>query len=214
MLTTLIKKELTLELRNKAAISSILVYVVATIFVAFLSFKQVQPVVWNALFWIIMLFTAMLGVGKSFMNESPALQLNMYFLAKPSHVILSKIIHNSLIMLGVGIASFFIYSVVFGNPIQNFGMYLAGVAVGCVGFAGIFTMISAIASRSGNNLSLMSILSFPLVIPFILILIKYSNNCMGGVPWENSIGELAALLLMIFINVLVSVVLFPYLWHE
>ncbi|HET8828891.1 MAG TPA: ABC transporter permease, partial [Pelobium sp.] len=48
----LLKKEMVLEWRSKYALNGILLYVVATVFVCYLSFRTTPPLVWNALFWI------------------------------------------------------------------------------------------------------------------------------------------------------------------
>ena len=92
----LIIKEITLEWRSKYALNGILLYVVSTVFVCFLSFKSTPPLVWNALFWIIMLFAAINAIAKSFMQESKGRLLYYYQLASPVAIILSKIIRMIL----------------------------------------------------------------------------------------------------------------------
>jgi ABC-type transport system involved in cytochrome c biogenesis permease component len=71
---TLIWKEVTLEWRQKYALSGMLLYVVSTVFVCYLSFNlrrnQLTPIVWNTLFWIILLFTAVNAIAKSFSQET------------------------------------------------------------------------------------------------------------------------------------------------
>src|ERR1035437_8050595 len=95
----LFKKEVKLEMRNKYALGGILLYVVSTVFVSYLSFKQIiNPATWNALFWIILLFASINGVAKSFINETRGRQLYLYTLASPQAVILSKILYNSLLL--------------------------------------------------------------------------------------------------------------------
>ena len=80
---TLLRKEILLEFRQRYAIGGILLYVVSTVFVVYLSFQQVKPPVWNALFWIISLFAAVNAVVKSFVQESGKRQLYYYSLASP-----------------------------------------------------------------------------------------------------------------------------------
>src|SRR5678815_5028898 len=75
----LIQKEISLEWKTKYSFNGLLLYVVSTIFVCFLSFKQViDPPTWNALFWIIMLFASVNAVAKSFMTESRGRLLYFY----------------------------------------------------------------------------------------------------------------------------------------
>src|SRR6185369_8719205 len=89
-------KEFSLELRQKYAINGILLYVISTIFISYLSFKKiVNPTTWNTLFWIIMLFAAVNAASKSFIQETKGRLLYLYTIASPQAVILSKILYNA-----------------------------------------------------------------------------------------------------------------------
>ena len=72
----LIGKEIRLELKQKYVLNGILLYLVSTIFVTYLAFdKIISTDTWNSLFWIILLFVAVNGISKSFVQESPARHL-------------------------------------------------------------------------------------------------------------------------------------------
>jgi heme exporter protein B len=108
----------------------------------------------------------------------------------------------------------FFYSTILGNPIQNMGFYAIILTLASIGFAFTFTMISAIAQKSGNGNLLMPILSFPIIIPFLLLLIKSSKKAMDGVDVSLIYTDL---LLLVAMNILVAAlayVLFPFLWKE
>src|SRR5688572_5280116 len=93
-------KEFFLELRQKYAINGILLYVVSTIFISYLSFKRIlNPGVWNALFWIILLFASVNAASKSFIQESKGRLLYLYTVASPQAVILSKMIYNAFLIV-------------------------------------------------------------------------------------------------------------------
>src|SRR3954462_14662618 len=95
----LIQKELLSEWKQKYAFNGLLVYVVSTVFICYLAFKQIiDPPAWNALFWIIMLFASVNAIAKSFMQESRGRQLYMYIIADARSIILSRIIYNLLLM--------------------------------------------------------------------------------------------------------------------
>lgn len=214
----LMRKELRQEIRHRYALSSILLYVVATIFVCYLSFRQLSdPAVWNTLFWIIMLFSALNAVSKSFVQETRGKLLYLYTLASPGAVILAKLFYNTLLMAVVALVTFLFYSLFIGQePLKGatLSMYLTALLLGCTGFSGIFTLVAAIASKSGNNLGIMAILGFPLVIPLLITLIEFSGIALRGLPWSFA---LTPMMLLAGINVLVgalSYILFPYLWRE
>src|ERR1700679_1330833 len=98
----LLKKEVLLEWRSKYAFNGVLLYVVSTVFICYISFHLTPgfehsggyKVVWNVLFWIIILFASVNAIAKSFMQESKGRQLYYYSIASPQDIILSKTFYN------------------------------------------------------------------------------------------------------------------------
>ncbi|WP_257666549.1 heme exporter protein CcmB [Parapedobacter tibetensis] len=211
---SLIRKDMVLEWRSKYALNGILLYVVSTVFVCYQAFKSVDPAMWNALFWIIMLFASVNAINKSFVQENQGRQLYYYSIASAKAVILAKIIYNMLIMLLLSAIAFFVYSVIFRNPVGDPMLYLAAVILGSIGFACVFTMVSGISAKAGNNSTLMAILSFPIIIPLLLVLIKLSKNAMDGLERSVSYDEMMVLAAINIITVAISLLLFPYLWRD
>lgn len=210
----LIRKEIVLEWRSKYAFNGILLYVISTVFVCFLAFRSIQPITWNALFWIIMLFASVNAITKSFVQENRGRQLYYYTIASPQAIIISKIIYNILLMLLLSIIALVFYSLVFKNPVGDPLFYLLSVLLGSISFATVFTMISGIASKGQNSGALMAILSFPVIIPLLIVLIKLSKNAMDGLDRSVSFNEISVLGAINIIVIAVSLILFPYLWRE
>jgi heme exporter protein B len=210
----LVQKEVVLEWRSKYAFNGILLYVVSTIFVCYLSFKQIDPITWNALFWIIMLFASVNAIAKSFLQENKGRQLYYYSIASAKAVILSKIIYNIFLMLILSVIALGFYMMVFHNPVGDPLYYFLAVLIGSISFASVFTMISGIASKANNSGALMAILSFPVIIPLLMVLIKFSKNAMDGLDRSVSANEIGVLAAINTIVITVSLILFPYLWKE
>jgi heme exporter protein B len=218
----LLKKEILLEWRSKYAFNGVLLYVVSTVFVCYISFNLTAgfsgstgyPVVWNVLFWIIMLFASVNAIAKSFMQESKNRLLYYYSIASPQAIILSKTIYNVMLMSLLSILALLVYMVFFTNTLGDPVYYFFTVLLGSLSFSTVFTMISAIASKAGNNGTLMAILSFPVIIPVILVLIKLSKNAMDGVDRSFNLGNVGVLLAINAIVITTSLLLFPYLWRD
>lgn len=217
-ITVLIKKELTLEWRQKYALNGILLYVVSAVFITYLSVGAKQgnlsAPTWNALYWIIILFSAVNAVAKSFVQEHQGRQLYYYMIASPEAIILSKIIYNSLLTLVLALLGYLVFSIILGNPVADQGMFLLNLVLGALGFSAVLTMVSGIASKANNNATLMAILSFPVIIPILLMAISISKNAIDGLDPSMSVDKLISLLA---INAIVSVtayILFPYLWRS
>jgi heme exporter protein B len=211
----LVAKDIRLELKQRYAFNGILLYVVSTIFVCYLSFsKIIDPETWNALFWIIMLFAAVNAVSKSFVQESINRQLYYYTLASPQAIILSKVIYNSLLMGILSALCIVVFGALMGNFIQGYAVFMLALLFGSLGFSAVLTMIAAIASRTNNNFALMAILSFPILLPFLLVLMHVSASALGGGGIEENIRYIAAIIVLDGIVIALSFVLFPYLWRD
>lgn len=210
----LLKKEIVLEWRSKYAFNGILLYVISSVFVCYLAFKTTQPIVWNVLFWIIMLFAAVNAVAKSFIQESKGRLLYYYTIASPQAIIIAKTIYNIFLLLLITFIALIIYKLVFANQLADPLLYIFTIFLGSVSFSTVFTMTSAIASKAGNSGTLMAVLSFPVIIPLLMLLIKLSKNAMDGLERSASYDEIGVLILINIIVVSVSLLLFPYLWRD
>jgi heme exporter protein B len=212
---TLFRKEFTLEWRNRHALNGMLLYVISTVFVCYLSFRNVVSVpVWNALFWIIMLFASLNAVGRSFIQERKGRLLYYYSIASPQAFLLAKMVYNALLMLVITFLAYAIYGGMVGDLVQDHLMFSVALVLGSTGFALILTLMSAIASKTENNMSLMAILSFPVQLPFLITLIKLSKNAVDGLDPSVSYGLVTVLALIIVIVLTLSYILFPYLWRD
>ncbi len=211
----LIQKEVLLEWKQKYAFNGILLYIVSTVFICYLSFREIIDVpTWNSLFWIILLFAAVNAVAKSFMQESRGRQLYMYTIASAQAVILSKIIYNIFLLLVISCVHLLFYSLFIGNIIEDMPMFMLGLLLGSMGFASVLSLVSAIASKAGSNTTLMAILSFPILIPMLITIIRFSKNSIDGL--DASVNY-QYILMLTGLNVMVialAFLLFPYLWRE
>lgn len=212
-----IKKEFRQEWRNRYALNGIILYLTSTIFICYLSFNVrsnvLSPITWNALFWIIILFASINAVAKSFMSESKERQLYYYTLISPQALIISKVVYNALLMIILSFLGIGFYSLVLGNPVENFWLFTVNIFLAAIGLSSTLTLVSAIASKAGGNQTLMAVLGFPIILPLLLMVIKISKNAIDGLEWSSSLDEIFTLLAINLIVGAVSYLLFPYLWR-
>lgn len=211
----LIQKDIRLEVKQKYALNGILLYIFSTIFVAYLAFSGlIEPKTWNALFWIIILFTSVNAISKSFVQENTERQLYYYTLANPNAIIMAKITYNLFLIVVLSIISLGVYSLFMGFFITSPFIFVAALILGSMGFASILTMVAAIAAQTNNNFTLMAILSFPLVLPLLITLMKVSKNTLFETSWAENANLLVVLLLINVIVIVLAYLLFPYLWRD
>lgn len=217
-ISLLVKKEAILEWRQKYAINGILLYVTCAVFIAYLSMGtgqgKLQVPFWNALYWIIILFSAVNAVAKSFVQEHQGRQLYYFMVASPEAIILSKTIYNTGLTLVLALLGYMVFSVVFGNPVADHPLFLLNLLLGAMGFSASLTMVSAIASKAGNNGTLMAILSFPVMIPILLMTIQVSKSAIDGLDRGISAEKILTLMAINAIVLATSYLLFPYLWRS
>jgi len=211
---TLVYKDMLLEWRSRYVLNGMLLYVVSTVFVCYQAFQSVDTPVWNALFWIVLLFAAINATGRSFVQESPYRRLYYYSIASPQAVVLAKMVYNMLVMVLLSGIAFAVYSLVFPIPMGDPLLYLAAVLLGSMSFASVFTMVSGISSKTGNSGTIMAVLGFPVIVPLLIVLLRLSQNALNGLERAASSGEVFVLLAINAIAVAVSLLLFPYLWRD
>jgi len=212
----LLKKEFLLEFRQKSTLGGVLVYVIGTVFVSALCFKaHVDKPTWNALFWVITLFTSVTISSKSFLKETGGQALFNYLHYSPQQFIFSKIIYNMVFMFVLSFITFFFYAFFITNQVENLSLFFVVLVLASTGLAGVLTLMSAVAAKANGNFALMSILSFPVIMPLMLVVIKLSKQAVDGIEW-SAIGFnfMAILVVLNCLTVALSFLLFPHLWRD
>ncbi|MEO8404281.1 MAG: heme exporter protein CcmB [Chitinophagaceae bacterium] len=210
---TLFKKDLLLEVRQQYSFYGILLYIGATIFVLFMALDEPEAKVWNGLFWVIQLFICINAVAKSFLQENKARMLYFYSIASPTSFVLAKLLFNTLLMLVMSLLSLFLFSLFLGSPAQKAGPFIGLVLLGGWSLSLIFTFLAAIAARAQQNAAIMAVMGFPLIIPQLLLLIRLSNAAF--VPLLTiPTGTILLLVALDAMVILLSIILFPFLWKD
>jgi len=210
---TLIKKDLLLEVRQQYSFYGILLYIMATIFVLYMTIREPEAKVWNGLFWIIQLFICINAVAKSFLQETRGRMLYFYSIVNPRDFILAKLVFNSVLMLLMSFLSILLFSLFLGNPVQKALPFIGLVLLGGWSLSLVFTFLSAIAAKAQQNAAIMAILGFPIIIPQLMLLMQLSNTVFS----DKTGIAFSTLLLIVMLDVLVvmlAVILFPFLWKD
>lgn len=212
----LLRKDFVLELRMGYAISGILLYVFSTVFIVYFAFFQGvnSPMLWVTLFWIIMLFASVNAIVKSFVQENGARQLYYYTLLDPLAVIVAKMIYNVSLLFFLSLLTWGAMAFILGNQIGELLAFLLALFLGSVGFSILFTFVAAISSKADNNSTLLAILSFPLVIPILMTLIKLSVVATGMLEDTGIIKDIGILVAIDLVLAGLTLVLYPFLWRD
>ena len=210
----LLRWELRTEWRDRAALSSVLLYVLVTTTIVYLAMTNFTAMTFNAVLWIVLFFGALVACARSFLREGGRRHLYYYQLASPEALLVSKWIINTIT---IWVISGLTYAAISFFAGQSFlfetEVLLLSLCLGGAGMAAVLTFVAAIAARAGGNATLMSILSLPLLIPLLFFLVR-----LGGYSFGLPIDEHEAMLLYIsaigLVSLAVGLVLFPFVWRD
>ncbi len=148
------------------------------------------------------------------MAESSGKMLYYFFLVDARAFILGKTIYNTVLLIIVGLICYLLFSILHHHPIQTPSLFLIALLLGCIGISGILTLVSSIASKTGHNFTLMSILSFPLLLPLMLMVIRLTHFAITGLDFVQGSKYMISLFSLDVLILALSYLLFPYLWKE
>jgi heme exporter protein B len=214
-------KDILIEFRNKYVLGGILLYVFSSVLLIYFalqysdSLKGIEPTIWSIIFWLIILFSSVNAVANSFFREPEGRFFYYYWMVNPQSIILAKLIYNFLFTLLLTVLTFGLFAIMISDPITNCSLFFVTILLGGTGYSFLFTTMSAIASRAGNNATLMAVLGFPLIIPLLIFLTKLTAAAI--VSQEFTDETVQNLLMLLAFNILqptLALILFPYIWRD
>lgn len=213
-ISILFRKELLLEFKQPFSVAGLLLYLAGVLLTVYAGLITVDPQIWITLYWIIVLFIGINAAARSFMQEPAGRWFYYYQLSHPGEFLTSKFLYNIVLLLLLNTICWVLYAMVLGDPIRQHLWFVIAIFFGSVSIALLLTLMSAVASKAGQNATMMSILSLPVLIPLMLVLVNMSMAALQPkamiFPWK----EVMMLTGLDLIVVLLGYILFPYLWKD
>jgi heme exporter protein B len=202
------------EWRNKYALIAILIYIFTAVLITFLALPGMDKPHFSAIFWIVVIFTTLQGISKAFISMKKGHYIFWHQLLSPSQFLIGKLITSFVLMFLFTSFALLIFIMIHGQISDSiFGFYIIALLTGA-GIASIFTISSSIASKTDNPGVLLPVLTFPLIIPFVLIGVKAGKNAIDDLGFLSYLPEL---LLLSGFNVLVFIMgvsLIKFIWKD
>jgi heme exporter protein B len=208
----LVKKEWRYEMRQKVNFIALLLYGLVTVFLIFLLLDNVESYVWNTLYWVVLLFTVVNAIVKSFSKEYDGIMLYYYQTVSPHHFFLAKVIYHTLVTVVLGGFIFIIFHLL-GNPVVQLKYMLLSTLLGCVSMAVLFSFVGALNNKAGQAGSMNIVLGFPLLIPQLLLLARVNGIALGEAVSQPSIYFLGIFAYSLLIMA-AGYILYPYIWRS
>lgn len=214
---TIARKDLTVELRTRAAFLSAAVF---TVLAAAIFLYTWDPTAVGAIdlapgvLWVIFTFAGLLGLNRSFAAELADRAIDGLLIApiRREAVFLGKALANLIFVLGVQVVA--IPTVVlFYNLSLGWGAVgaIAGIAVlASIGLVAVGTLFSAMAVNTRLAELLLPVLALPFFLPIVTAAAQATVLVINGRPLTGALGWMRVLLAFDLIFVPACTVAYPF----
>lgn len=215
-------KDLRSELRSRYAINALLLFAVSTavavsLGVGFIGLRREGD--WiniqASLLWIALLFAALNGLARSFVQEEETRTGLALRLAAPSHAIyLGKLGFNLALLAILDLVTCLFFMMFIRLQVANPSLFIAILVIGSLALACTTTILAAIIAKASLKSALFAVLSFPLLVPLLVIAIQGTALAIEGASWNDGFSYIQALVGFAVAMFVASLVLFPYVWES
>ncbi|MCC7104471.1 MAG: heme exporter protein CcmB [Chloroflexi bacterium] len=211
----LYRKDLVAEARSKEVLNASLVFALLVLVLFNFALDLQGPTrlsVAPGVLWVTFTFAGVLTLGRAFAREKDRGTLEGILLAPvdPSALYVAKLLANATFMGLVEAISLPLFVALFNVELSWSAMALTTV-LGTLGFAGVGTLLAAMAANTRAREVMLPILLFPLAVPVLIAAVKASAEAMVGpggesLPWLGLLAAFDAVFLTLSVLVFEVVV--------
>lgn len=211
------EKELRTEYRARYAVNSMLLFCITCAAVAsFALGGRVEDIrVQAALLWIVIFFSAMSGLSRSFVKEHEAGTMQLLRVScEPGPVFFGKALFNLALTLGALVVLTALFILFLGMELKSAGFFAAGAALASISVSVLCTLISAIVSGARARGTLFPILSFPILLPVFATAVQSTKLSLEGAKMMENLDTLGFLGGYAGASIIVCSFLFDFLFYD
>ncbi len=214
----LFNKDLTSELRTRYAINALGMFIIVTISVIMFAIGQekISPALSAGLLWVVIFFSAMSGLSRAFVSEEErGTNIILQLIASPVVVLTGKLFYNLILVFAMNMVILVLYTALFDTfVLKNVFIFFFSFVLGNTGLAFASTIIASIIAKANSKGTLYPVLSFPILLPLLLMLVEITKRCADGVAFEEISPEFFALISYNVVMATASYMLFDFIWKE
>ena len=211
-------KEWRTELRGRSAVSTLALFSITTLVVVSLALGPVgvsrDDRIWIApvVLWILLLFSAALGLPRAFAHEEESkTAIALRLAATPSALYAGKLAFTWSLLVAIETLVSPLFLAALQIELERAAPFVLALAAGGFGLAAASTLVAAIAAQGEAKTTLFSVLALPVLVPLLLLAISLTRLAFAG---ADPIGPvLGQLLLYDGTVVVVGFMLFPSVFH-
>jgi len=186
----LLAKDLRQEFRTREMLTSMGLYAFLVLIVLGAAFSQVNDLravadLAGGLVWVIIVFAALLGLGRAFSYEKEAGAMEGLLLAPVDRgaVYLTKFTSN-LLFLGIVevivLPLFYFFFLTAAEPASTFFASMLPLVLGTVGISAVGTLLSTITAHARSRDVLLAVLFIPVLFPLLYSCVAATTAALAG----------------------------------
>jgi heme exporter protein B len=211
----LVKFSLNEEWKGKYAVIGVLMYIFTAVLISFLSISGLDNAHFASVFWIVVIFTTLQGVSKSFIQMRKGQFAFWHQLCTPFQFLSAKLINSTFLMLVYTIFAFALFALMHGVPKEiNVMLFLFMTVLTGIGIASVFTISSAIATKTDQAGVLLPVLTFPVILPILLVGMKAGKKAVDGLPFSTMQYDAFLLLSLDVLVITMGLMLMKFVWKD
>lgn len=209
-------KDLTSELRTRYALNAIGLFALTTL--AAVSFSvgpfALDMEVASAFLWVVIFFSAMSGLSRTFVKEEEArTALALSLAADPGAVYAGKLAFNIALLFAIDAIVVPGFVAMLGIRVPSPLAFAAVVAIGSLGLVATSTIAGAIVAKADAKSALFAVITFPIAVPVLVTAVNGTTLVLSGADFGAVWPDLRVLVSFTGIIITVSSLVFEFVWQ-
>lgn len=214
----IVYKELLSEFRTRYSFSTILLFIFTTISMIAIAYssEKISMETSAGLLWIVLFFTSMIGLSKTFITEEErGTAFLLQIIANSHSIYFGKLIFNILTSLFINFfALTFFFLFLNTQIVYSVNLLILTITISSLAIATATTVISAIIAKANSKNALFPVLAFPILLPIIKIGIDLTVASFVGSTISENMGDIQMIIAYTGLIATVSYLLFDFIWKD
>jgi heme exporter protein B len=215
---SILRKDVRSEIRTRYALNALVMFVITTLSVILFSIgnENVSPEVLSGVLWIIIFFSTMSGLSRTFVSEEErGTVMTLQLIARPLTVYFGKLLFNLILLSALNLFTVTLYLLFITNfTVGNYAIFIPVMVLGTLGLASASTIMAAIISKANTKGTLYPVLSFPILLPLLLTVINDTKLAVDGAPFIDALQDFQVLVSYLVVITAVSYLVFEFIWKD
>lgn len=210
-------KDLRSEVRTRYGVGSVALFAVTSLVVASFAVSPyaLESDAQSAFLWVVLFFSSMSGLSRSFVKEEETrTSLALKLSAPPLAVFYGKMAFNLTLMIAVELIVVPMFLLFMDVTLKSYGLFIVAIVLGTAYMSAATTIVAAIISKANSKGTLFAVLSFPVTMPGLIMAVRMTNSALAGLGMSSSVSEISGIIAFTVMITVLSSMLFGFVWND